>query len=441
MKRKLSICLILLLLITCLSACGGSDSGNTDVTKAPELSEQDNTDNNSVEPQENSDSDSSGELQEIKDLEDSEDAETDEESDVSEDSAVDGSSGNPVEMSVHFIDVGQGDSTLIICGDEAMLIDAGPDKSGTAVQYYLKKQGVEKLKYVVITHPDTDHIGGMDVILTKFDCDNVFMPDVPEMPDTSAVRDMLYALDYKGYTAGMPELYVDYSLGSAVVTFLGPTEIASTENNNSIVTRITNGETSFLFTGDAESYEENLLNPESLGSDVYQVGHHGSESSTSEAFLDAVSPAFAVISCSSDGGYGHPHEAVLNALKSRGISVFRTDEQSTVIATSDGSSIEWSTSPSETWAPGIIPLIPDPSVSEKDTDVPDRSNSGTSDDNSIDGDTDFEPTYILNTNSNKFHIPSCSSVNDMSEHNKLPVDWSREDVIDAGYSPCHRCKP
>ena len=148
-------------------------------------------------------------------------------------------------LEVHFIDVGQGDSTLIICDGEAMLIDAGDNSKGTTVQLYLKKHGIEELKYVIGTHPDADHIGGLDVIIYKFSCDTIIMTDVES--DTNTYRDVIDTINYKNYIITYPVIGNEYRLGEAKFTILGPLKKYDSDNNNSIVIKLLHGTNSFLF--------------------------------------------------------------------------------------------------------------------------------------------------------------------------------------------------
>ena len=256
------------------------------------------------------------------------------------------------ELNVHFLDVGQGDAVLISCDDAYMLIDAGDNDKGTLVQNYLNKQGVEHLDYIIGTHPDADHIGGMDVILYKFDCGTVMMPEVTN--DTATYRDVIDTMKEKSYQNTAPVVGDSYSLGSAQFTILGPTDTYEDTNNNSIVLLLTHGDNNFLFVGDAEekAEEDILAEGVSVKADVLKVGHHGSRTASSEAFLQEVEPTYAVISCGQDNSYGHPHAETLNTLRSMGVKVFRTDEQGTVTATSDGHEISWNCAPSTTWKAG-----------------------------------------------------------------------------------------
>lgn len=264
-----------------------------------------------------------------------------------------GATGNPSEeLAVHFIDVGQGDATLVLCDDHAMLIDAGDNSKGTALQLYLNKQGVEKLDYLVLTHPDADHIGGADVIITKFDIDNIFMSDYKQ--DTKTYEEVLDALEYKNESWSMPSVGDTFLLGDAAFTILAPLDTYNNPNDSSIALMLTHGDNKFLFTGDcSENAEDDLVaDSRNLSANVYQVGHHGSCYSSSQNFLDAVSPTYAVISCGEDNSYGHPSAEALNRFRAMGIQVFRTDEQGSIVATSDGTDITWNCAPSETWKAG-----------------------------------------------------------------------------------------
>lgn len=261
--------------------------------------------------------------------------------------------GEASELEIHFMDVGQGDATLIKCGEHAMLIDAGDNSQGTAVQLYLQKQGITELDYMIGTHPDADHIGGMDAIITKFNCGNIMMPDIEK--DSATYRDVISAMDYKGYQNTVPVVGAVYKLGSAYFTIIAPNgSYGGDSNNSSIGILLVHGNNRFIFTGDAEEEAEAdiISNGMEIQADVLKAGHHGSKSSSSAAFLDAVNPAYAVISCGEDNSYGHPHAGTLNSLRERGIQVFRTDEQGSIVVASDGGTLTFNCAPSETWQAG-----------------------------------------------------------------------------------------
>lgn len=256
-------------------------------------------------------------------------------------------------LEVHFIDVGQGDATLIKCDGHYMLIDAGNNDKGTLVQNYLQHQGIETLDYVIGTHPDADHIGGLDVVLYKFDCKTIIMPDVAN--DTRTYDDVVQTMKNKGYQTTYPVVGETYTIGGATFTIIAPNKDYGNDMNSwSVGVLLQNGNHRFLFTGDAEEGAEQdiLQNGIDISADVYKVAHHGSNTATSQAFLDAVHPTYAVISAGEGNSYGHPHAEVLNRLRAAGVSVFRTDEQGTIVATSDGTTLTWNMSPSESWQAG-----------------------------------------------------------------------------------------
>ena len=363
------------------------------------------------------------------------------------------------ELEIHFLDVGQGDCTLLLCGGEAMLIDAGDNDQGTKIQSYLQKHNVETLKYVVCTHPDEDHIGGMDVILYKFDCETILMTD--EEKDTGTYRDVVDTMENKGYQRTLPEVGQQYFLGDAFFTILAPAELSSDSNNNSIALLLVHGDNRFLFTGDAEAEEEEEMvdGTISLDADVYKAGHHGSRTSSSEQLLEAVSPAYVIISCGEGNSYGHPHAETMNHLRAMGAQVFRTDEQGSIVLSSDGSEIQWNCSPSDTWQAGEptgssaekpSESEPGPSGENQPDSVsashgerqPEGMKSPSGETQPEDADGSFGATsYICNTNTKKFHYPDCSSVKQMKEKNKLPVNATRDELINQGYDPCKKCKP
>ena len=188
-------------------------------------------------------------------------------------------------LEVHFIDVGQGDAILVTCGEDAMLIDAGDNSKGTTVQKYLMQQGVESLDYVIMTHPDADHIGGMDVIIYKYDCGIIFMPDTEK--DTEAYQEVLDVMESKCYSRTVPKVGDVYTLGNASFQILSPALSYAETNNNSIVIRLLHGDNSFLFTGDAEvqAQQEMTYGGYELKSDVMKIPHHGGKAVIRDGFI------------------------------------------------------------------------------------------------------------------------------------------------------------
>lgn len=337
-------------------------------------------------------------------------------------------------LEVHFIDVGQGDATLIRQGEHAMLIDAGDNSKGTAVQAYLQSQNIKKLDYVIGTHPDSDHIGGLDVILYKFEWDMVMMPDLEK--DTRTYEDVVKVIQDKGRQITVPMAGETYSLGQAELTIVCPqkSNYGDNSNNYSIGIRLAFGENSFLFTGDAEeeSEQDMLASGMDLSADVFKTAHHGSDTANTEDFLNAIRPKAVVISCGEGNSYGHPRAAVLNELRQMGVTVYRTDEQGTIVAYSDGENITWNCSGSESWKAG------EPAGSSTEQELQQLwEESGQEE--SVQ--KEEKVSYVLNRNTGKFHRPSCGSVEQISEENREDTDKSRGEIIEAGYEPCKRCNP
>lgn len=252
------------------------------------------------------------------------------------------------DLVVSYIDVGQGLSVLVqFPNGAAMLYDAGPNKSAETIVNYLKSHSVSKIDALILSHPDSDHIGATDEVIESFTIGSFYMPKVPH--STQSYLDVLSAAKAKKLTIKTAKEGVAISLDPEVkVTMWGPVKEYDLDdtNNWSAVVSITYGSTSFLLTGDAGQEAENdmintgVVEPQT----VLQVGHHGSKYSTSTEFLSAVTPTYAVISVG-ENSYGHPSEETLSRLQSYNVHVFRTDKQGTVVATSDGKTITWNVEP------------------------------------------------------------------------------------------------
>ena len=361
-------------------------------------------------------------------------------------------------LKVHFIDVGQGDATLITCNGESMMIDFGNNYKGTAIQNYLNKQKVKKLKYAIGTHPDADHIGGMDVILYKFATKNVFMPNVAN--DTATYRDVVDTCKARGYKIKHPKASKKkkYKLGGATFQILAPSKKSYSDiNSYSYVIKLTYKKTSFLFTGDAPVSSENemIKKKYNLKADVLKVGHHGSYTSTSKKFLKKVKPKFAVISACKDNTYGHPHSVVMKRLKKQKLKLFRTDLQGTVVAKSNGKKITWSVKPSKNYkgnktqkndepqessvAPEVKPTETETQQAPRTTPVEPSTPTQPTVEDQTDVEKPAEWTFILNTNSKKFHKYECSGVKRMSAANKEYTTKTEEELVAEGYDRCGIC--
>lgn len=249
------------------------------------------------------------------------------------------SNKNPLQ--VHFIDVGQGDSILIQVNNKNLLIDSGPNKSEDKLKKYLKKLNISKFDYIIATHPHEDHIGNMSYIINNFDVLNFYAPKVEN--STKAFETMVESLIRKDLKIKVLKANIkSIDLGKNIVVDVFSPFSNSYEdlNNYSPIVKISYGNTSFLFTGDAEELSENeVLNAGfDLKCDVLKIGHHGSSSSTSEKFLKASNPSIAVISVGEDNTYGHPTDTVLSRLKET--KIYRTDINGNIVITSDGLSLK-----------------------------------------------------------------------------------------------------
>lgn len=237
---------------------------------------------------------------------------------------------------VKFFDVGQADSILVQSAGVNMLIDAGTNNMGNTVVQNLKDLGITKIDYLVGTHPHEDHIGGMDDVINNFEIGTIYMPKV--QTNTKTFEDVLDAISNKGLTITTPEVGYVFEVGNTKCEVMcagtGTTEENSNLNLSSIVIRMVYGEESFLFMGDAE--EKNESSRQWSQTTVLKVGHHGSDTSSSESFLNQVKPEISVISVGINNTYGHPKKTTLDKLNALETSIYRTDQNGTITITCDG---------------------------------------------------------------------------------------------------------
>lgn len=312
-------------------------------------------------------------------------------------------------MSVHVIDVGQGQSVLVESAGEFMLVDTGESEYSSIVADYLNSKNVKKLKYAVATHPHSDHIGCYSAIINEFDIDLFMMPNVQH--SSSTFERMLIALNEKNVPVRIPEVGQTYDLGTTSFTILSPSSSRYNDlNDYSIGIRIECGDTSFIMVGDATRLsEEEMLNTGlELNSDVMMVPHHASDTSSSSKFIKAISPSSAIISCGRANVYGHPDGKIVARYKSYDVQLYRTDLVGNIVVDFDDKNYTVSAYSSSN------------SVTISTTVNSDTAN------------------YIGNKKSKVFHTLECNNL--PSEKNRVYFD-TRDAACINGYKACGFCNP
>lgn len=413
MKRIPSFINIILAMILLITGCSGSIDGETSVPVQTEIESQlesDAFEGSVISGEETTDEKQTSQTNESNSL----------------DATV-----LPTDSSfeIHFIDVGQADASLIICDGQAMLIDGGNAEDSSLIYSYLKSHNITHLEYMVCTHAHEDHVGGLSGALNFATVETAYAPVTSY--DSKAFGNFVTYLAKQNLSITVPSHGDSFSLGSANCQIVGPVYSSNEPNNTSLVIRIVYGNTSFLFTGDAErDVEQDILDAGyDVSSTVLKVGHHGSDTSSSYVWLREVAPTYAVISVGKNNSYGHPTENVLSRLRDADVITYRTDMQGDIICTSDGNTVSFTVERNS----DADTLADAGAGSNQTSTVPSGSNKSDNNGTSV--------TYICNTNTKKFHYPSCSSVNSMSEKNKKEVTSTREELIQQGYDPCGRCHP
>lgn len=246
-------------------------------------------------------------------------------------------------MYVNCIDVGQGSATLITCGDTTILVDGGEEAYSSKLINYIKNQNIKHIDCIIATHQHSDHIGALPDVLEEFDVTEVIVPNVPEndLPNDDCYNDFMNAVRGNVELLTKTKGGSDYSYGQLNVEIFSPLYTYKDFNNYSIIARISFKNNSVIVTGDAQAKsEEDVMNSfDSINSDILCVAHHGSNSSTSDEWLDAVNPQFAVISCGVNNDYNHPNSDLVNRLESHKIKYYRTDLDGDTVFRCDGETV------------------------------------------------------------------------------------------------------
>ena len=267
----------------------------------------------------------------------------------------------PTDLAVHFIDCGNADCTFLeLPNNKTMLIDAGNNEDGKDICAYIQNLGYSKIDYLIGTHPHEDHIGGLDDIINTFDIRNVYLPRIPNIyvPSTKTYESVLMAISNKNLTITSPtvkqQIVCEEDLIIEVLNDINNT-FSENMNDYSLVIKITHKYNSFILCADAEEKieKEIIKNTDSsdLRCDVLKIGHHGSNTSTSDAWLRKTLPAYAFIPCGKDNEYGHPHDEIVKKIRTLGVKTYRADTDGTVIFISNGENLKV-----QTKITGDIPL-------------------------------------------------------------------------------------
>lgn len=342
------------------------------------------------------------------------------------------------QMKVHILSIGQGDSIFLEFPDKTtMLIDAGNPGDGGRIASYIRGCGYGRIDTLVATHPHADHIGGMGELVKGMEAGSIYMPNATS--NSKAFESLLLAIQGKGLSIKEAKAGVSIpnSLDSGgskangvTCTFVAPVKSGYDDlNNYSAVLRVEYGKRAFLFTGDAEMLSENEITS-TIRADVLKVGHHGSPSSTGEAFLKKVSPTYAAISVGKGNSYGHPDAQVINRLSAAKTTILRTDTDGTIVFSTDGASLSVSTIPGELSADEA-----DAGAPSNQTAKPDAEKS-TAPQPSADAASD-SATYYWTSKGKSYHADKgCRTL----ARSKTVLSGTKEQAIQSGHSdPCDIC--
>lgn len=259
------------------------------------------------------------------------------------------------EMTVHFLDVGQGSAVLFQINNQVMVFDGGSREASSYVVAYLKKLAIDQVDVMISSHYDADHLNGLVGILHAFPVRQVF--DADYTTDTRVYQSFKTFIRDHSIPESVPEAGQSFPIGDATVTFIASESYGHLdENDDSLAVRVEFGQTKFVIMGDSTADAELQMLSQDLAADVYFAAHHGSNGSNSTALLNKVAPDFIVISCGADNDYGHPGEHALNRIQASGAELYRTDQQGTIIVTSDGETIRWDQEPSNDFSPRGSPV-------------------------------------------------------------------------------------
>lgn len=364
-------------------------------------------------------------------------------------------------LSVTVLDVGQGLSVYAQSGDQSLLYDGGDREASSYVVSWLKSHAHTPLDTIICSHYDADHINGVVGALNSVKAEKIFGPDYTT--DSRVFTSLQNSIKEDGLELTHPKAGDSFELGQAKVEFLTPLDQidSSDPNEKSLAVRIRHGNRSVLLTGDLGEEGESALADQygsSLKSDVYIAGHHGSDGSSTEKFLDCVQPEETIISCGKDNSYGHPGSEALARLEACGSKIYRTDRQGEIAFTIDEDTVTFSLDPLDDPAEGKPVQDKQPEAKEDEQPAQNEQESQTEEPQQAPAEPDPAPApepdpavqpdpapaapeadFVINTNTGKIHYPNCPSVARMKESNKAYVHGTLDSFIAQGYEPCKNC--
>lgn len=340
-----------------------------------------------------------------------------------------------LDAKIHFIDTGNSDSILIMQGNKTILIDGGDNNDENLVTSYIKNQGIDTLSYVISTHPDADHVGGLDSVINTLNVDNLFVAN--KEASTQTYTDFVNAYTQKGIKPITPEEGSEFKLSDNSYIKIFNSNGGENSNDSSLVTLFVNGSDKLLFMGDAEEETEKELLAQIPDVDLIKVGHHASSSSTTQEFLDKVSPEHAVITVGSGNQYGHPTSLTLDKLQAKSVDLHRTDECGTILYISTGNNVTTECklasftpgsreSSSDVAPKNVAPKLentPEPTPPVETPPVVENTSPA------------VVSNVILTQTGERYHRPSCRTIK------KIKSEVSVDEAVTQGYTPCGVCKP
>ena len=333
----------------------------------------------------------------------------------------------PGNLSVTYLDVGQGNAILAESQGEFMLIDGGARETSSFVVSYLKKQGIEKLDYILISHFDEDHLAGAIGALHSFPVGTLITPDYTT--DSSIYKSYREAVKEAGYQPLHPEIGDVFGLGSAEFRVISPVAYGhEDENQDSVGIILENGENKFYIGGDIglQGEKEILGARLDIQAEVCLMNHHGSH--VSRDFFQAVNPSYAVISCGDGNSYGHPRQDTVELIESFHVPLFRTDKQGTITARSDGQRITFDQEPCNDYTPG-----------EKNHNGQGNDNQREETEEVVSNATPDTCDFVLNIHTKKIHKPDCTYVSSIDQDNRAYFKGEKEELLEQGYTVCKGC--